>query len=268
MTDRPDIHTLTGVYAVDALPDEEREVFEHHLVVCDACAQEVAELQATASWLGAAYYESPPFSLRGKVLAEIDQTRQERPAGIADAPQEAPKDTPADDLASRRGSSGTGSGDRRGAGWVTNLAVAAAAVLVVAVAGLSFTIADLNDRIATVETASAQVTELLTTADATIVSAEGPGGEIGRVVASPTRGEAVFLAGDMQAAPEDQVYELWLISEDGAAPAGMFDPDERGRATRMMTGDIANATAVGITVEPAGGSPEPTSEPIMVFEFG
>jgi hypothetical protein len=41
------------------------------------------------------------------------------------------------------------------------------------------------------------------------------------------------------------------------------DPDQ----TLLLDGDAATATAVGITVEPAGGSPEPTSEPIAVFSF-
>lgn len=252
-TNRPDIHTLTGVYAVDALPNDERDMFEHHLVVCDACAQEVAELQATASRLGAASYESPPPGLRGRVMAEIDATRQQRPAGVADAP---------DELGSRRART-----SRRGTGWVTNLAVAASAVLVVAVAGLSVTIANLNERVAQVEAASSQVTDVLAAADVTMVSVEGPEG-VGRVVASPTRGEAVFLAADMDPAPHEHTYELWLIDDDGATPAGLFDTDDRGRATRVMTGDIASTAAIGVTVEPTGGSPEPTTDPIMVFELG
>jgi anti-sigma factor RsiW len=76
----PDIHTLTGAYAADALSDDERRSFEAHLDECDACAQEVAELQATAAMLGAASFEPPPPSLRDAVLAEIDQVRQEPPA--------------------------------------------------------------------------------------------------------------------------------------------------------------------------------------------
>jgi anti-sigma-K factor RskA len=36
----------------------------------------------------------------------------------------------------------------------------------------------------------------------------------------------------------------------------------------LLAGDAATATAAGITVEPAGGSPAPTSEPIALFDFG
>jgi anti-sigma-K factor RskA len=112
----PDIHTLTGAYAADALPEDERRFFEAHLAECDACAQEVAELQATAAILGAASYETPPPGMKSAVLAEIDQIRQEAP---------------------RAGAGGTGPGERQSAAaralarWTTNLALPAAAVVVI-----------------------------------------------------------------------------------------------------------------------------------------
>jgi anti-sigma-K factor RskA len=260
MTSQPDIHTLTGAYAVDALPEDEREMFEQHLMVCDACAQEVAELQATASRLGEVAHETPPPGLRERVLAEIDLTRQERPSP-----------TTSDDLAARR-SALPGADERprrRAAGrLVTSLSVAAAAVLVVAVAGLSMVVSDLGDRLAQVETASSQVADVLAASDATLVTAEGPEGEVGRVVASETRGEAVFLADGLPPAPDGHTYELWLIEPETFVKAGLFDTDDDGRATRVMTGDLVSAAAIGVTVEPDGGSPQPTTDPVMVFELG
>ena len=44
----PDLHHLSGAYAVDALDDAERTSFEQHLAVCADCRAEVAELSATA----------------------------------------------------------------------------------------------------------------------------------------------------------------------------------------------------------------------------
>ncbi|WP_371129444.1 anti-sigma factor [Streptomyces sp. TLI_105] len=47
-------------------------------------------------------------------------------------------------------------------------------------------------------------------------------------------------------------------------PAGL--PDDTGdRATRVLEGPLGNAVAVGITVEPAGGSAQPTTEPLGVI---
>ncbi len=49
----PDLHHLSGAYAVDALDDGERGPFEQHLAGCADCRAEVAELSATAHSLGA-----------------------------------------------------------------------------------------------------------------------------------------------------------------------------------------------------------------------
>jgi len=63
----------------------------------------------------------------------------------------------------------------------------------------------------------------------------------------------------------DQTYELWYIDEAGAAPAGTFDV--RGPETwRVLDGTFSPGVVVGITVEPAGGSPQPTTEPIVAIE--
>jgi anti-sigma-K factor RskA len=248
----PDIHTLTGAYAADALPDDERRFFESHLAECDACAQEVAELQATTAILGAASYETPPPGMKAAVLAEIDQIRQEPPLTAA---------------------GGTAAGGRQSAAaralarWTTNLALPAAAVVVIAILGLSVVVANLNARLGEVETASTSLTEVLAAPDAQLVPAEGPDGSHAQIVVSESRGEAVFVASGLEPAPHEHTYELWLIDETGATPAGLFDVDERGRVTRIMTGDLAGTLAIGVTVEPAGGSPQPTTEPILVAEL-
>jgi anti-sigma-K factor RskA len=243
----PDIHTLTGAYAADALPDDERRFFEAHLAECDACAQEVAELQATAAILGAASYETPPPGMKSAVLAEIDQIRQEPPLGGAGGRQRA-----------------TARGLSR---WTTNLAVPAAAVAVIAVLGLTAVVANLNARLGEVETAATSLTDVLAAPDAQLVAAEGPDGSHAQIVVSGSRGEAVFVASGLDPAPHEHTYELWLIDDTGATPAGLFDVDDRGRATRVMTGDMTGTLAIGVTVEPAGGSPQPTTDPIMVAEL-
>jgi anti-sigma-K factor RskA len=242
----PDIHTLTGAYAADALPEDERRFFEQHLAACDACAQEVAELQATAARLGAASYEPPPPGLKDAVLAEIDRVRQEPP---------------------RTGPAGKGASPSRRRGRWASLAMPAAAAVVVAVLGLGAVVANLSTRLSEVETHATQLTDVLAASDAQLVEAEGPDGSRARIVLSAARGEAVFLVAGMDPAPHEHTYELWLIDDAGATPAGVFDVDERGRATRVMTGDLGSTLAIGVTVEPEGGSPQPTTDPVMVVEL-
>lgn len=276
MMERPDLHTLTGAYAVDALPDGERVVFEAHLEACPPCSQEVHELQATAARLGGAAVAAVPDGLKARVLAEIDATRQERPEPAED-----------DVLPLAR---------RTTPRWVAASFAAAAALLVLAVGGLGVVVtsmqqqlaglqaevvaaeaanaevAALTARLAEVEAAAAQPTtsaiaDVLSAPDVVTVAVELDGVH-GRVVASATRGEAVFVADGFDPAPHAHTYELWFIHDDRVVPAGLFDPDERGRATRVMTGDVASAVAVGITIEPEGGSLEPSGEPMMVLTLG
>ncbi len=245
----PDLHTLTGAYAVDALPDDEREVFEEHLRVCSACEQEVAELVATAARLGAASATTPPPGLRDAVLGQLSDVRQEPPARSVD-----------DDVVDLHRSS-----KRRQ--WMTNLVAPAAAVVAIAVLGLAAIVASLNDRIEQVEAASSQYAGIVEAADARWIDVPDSGADVARIVMSPSRGEAVFVVDGMEPTEVGDNYVLWLIGEDGALPAGAFEVDERGRATRIVTGDLAATQAIGVTVEPADVAPtEPTSDPVMLVD--
>jgi anti-sigma factor RsiW len=75
----PDMHQLTGAYALDALDDVERASFERHLRTCGSCAAEVIELQEAAAGLADRVAIAAPDGLRGKVLAEVSRTRQISP---------------------------------------------------------------------------------------------------------------------------------------------------------------------------------------------
>lgn len=93
-------------------------------------------------------------------------------------------------------------------------------------------------------------------------------GEAGRarVVRSVSEDRAVIVTDDMVPAPEGKVYELWLQSPQGQmVPAGLM-PDAADQ-TVVLEGSAAEATAVGITVEPAGGSEAPTTDPIALFDL-
>ncbi|HMJ79369.1 MAG TPA: zf-HC2 domain-containing protein, partial [Iamia sp.] len=75
----PDPHTLVGPYVLDALPSDERDLFEDHLSRCPECQAEARELLAAAAHLGQAAAVVPPAALRQQVLAEAARTRQVAP---------------------------------------------------------------------------------------------------------------------------------------------------------------------------------------------
>lgn len=94
----------------------------------------------------------------------------------------------------------------------------------------------------------------------------GSGTEVAAVYWNPDDGTARMVTEQMPALAANQTYQLWVIGEEGPVSVGLFEPDESGRAELTFTPehDLPDYDAVGITVEPAGGSPAPTSAPIVV----
>ena len=233
-----DLHLLTGAYAADALSADERRAFEEHLDGCASCAQEVCELQATASLLGAAAAEVPPPSLKATVLAQARVT---------------PQTASLDAARVRR--------LRR----MSTLLGAAAAVLAVAVIALGAWAAQLHRTADSAVAQAATITQVLTAADATTSSGEIAGGGRGTVVVSPAQQQAVFVASDLAAVGAGRTYQLWWIDASGAArSAGLVAPSSDGSVATVLAGAPAGAAHVGVTVEPAGGSAAPTTHPVLV----
>ena len=231
-----DIHALTCAYVLNAIPALERAAFERHLADCEPCAQEVRELQATATRLGEAASEQPPAALKAQVLNQIRTIRQAPPPG--------------------------GNTRQTTTRWPTRLFGAAAAVLLVVSVALGVVLArNISDLDASKQQAAA-MTELLSAEDTHIVSGSTTAGLKGTVVVSRQRGQVMLLANDVPKAPDGKTYQVWLIGSDFRS-IGVFDPDFTGRASVVDTPGIRDATAIGITVEPDGGSPQPTTTPIM-----
>jgi anti-sigma-K factor RskA len=93
-------------------------------------------------------------------------------------------------------------------------------------------------------------------------------GDAGRatVTRSKSLDRAVITTEDMVSAPEGKDYELWFQTpEESMVPAGLM-PDAPDQ-TVMLDGSAADAIAVGITVEPDGGSDEPSGAPIALFDL-
>jgi anti-sigma-K factor RskA len=227
-----EIHALSGAYAVDALDDLERARFERHLSGCAECRAEVASLREAAALLSETTASAPPADLRDRVLAGIATVRPLPPV------QPVPVRT---------------------RHWTTRLVAAAAVVLVVglgtvAVHPWSHDTAPVADRV-------------LAAQDAVRTEKVLPGGGTATVVSSRQLGRAVLLTRDLADPPSGRTYELWLQDPDGRMqPAGLVD--QGGTRTVVLHGDAGTATAAGITIEPAGGSAQPTTEPIALFSLG
>lgn len=96
----------------------------------------------------------------------------------------------------------------------------------------------------------------------TVVAGEAPG-VVARMV-SEGDGGSLHLS-NVEPLPEDKVLEAWVEREGEveAVPA-LFVPDRQGQATTTVA-DMSGVETVMVTVEPAGGSEEPTSKPILTM---
>jgi anti-sigma-K factor RskA len=67
--------------------------------------------------------------------------------------------------------------------------------------------------------------------------------------------------------PSGKVYQMWTLAKGATkvAPSVTFVPDSAGNATVAVPADPATTAATAISVEPAGGSKQPTTKPIAVI---
>jgi anti-sigma-K factor RskA len=74
-------------------------------------------------------------------------------------------------------------------------------------------------------------------------------------------GNATLMVSGLDTAPKGKTYEAWVIPKGKAPrPAGLF---EGGKPTTIHLHGVPQKDAVvAVTVEPAGGSPAPTTTPI------
>ena len=250
------VHLFAGAYALDALDPDERAEFEAHLASCPDCTEEVRGMLATAARLGSAESIRPSAELKRAVLAQVARTEQERPPGPADI-QSRPPDGQGASPADTRVVVPL----RRHAQRL--LAVAAAVLAVVAVALSALLVQARSDR-NTIADRQQQLTAMLTAADSHSVVALLPDGGRAVVVVSGSKHEAALLGTRMSALPAGHVYQLWYMGSDNrAVSAGLFTPGANGTVAVLLQGDPTTAAKIGLTVEPDGGSSQPTTTPLL-----
>src|SRR5829696_5954793 len=230
---------LKDAYVLGALPEEERLSFEDYLAAHPERQAEIDELGAVASLL--AFYpqeQEPSPELRSRVMEVVEAEAEPR-------------------RVSGRSTFGR-VGDFLS---IRNLALGAAALLVIGL--LSWNVMLQGQ----VEDLQAQVEEAQEQQSPTI-ELEGSWADQGAnaQVLSINKNQAILVAKDMPSVPDDQTCEIWVISNDVPKPSGLFQPDPNMMAT-PITNSITKADVIAVTVEPAGGSEQPTSDPVLLAEL-
>jgi anti-sigma-K factor RskA len=246
---------LLPAYALGALDADELREMEEHLAGCEECRRQLA--------LWDLDLESLAASVAPVVPSETTRARILRLAAPA---------APA----------------RRLPGW---LLLAAAALLAVAVWGVAGQLrlhgalerltAERNRLASQVESLSREVTQardearrsgqaLQVVADrgvrtVTLAGLEAAPRAAGHTFVNPERRDALFYAHDLPALPSGKTYELWYIAGGKPVAAGTFAVDPRGSGSLQVAGvpDVASIQAWAVTIEPAGGVPQPTGAMVL-----
>ncbi len=297
MTERHDDPALlTGSHALDALSDDEREQLEATFSDFPELRAEADSLRETALQLAYAVDPiEPPASMKASLMAQIASTPQaaplaapaEAPAAdasgsapaasvpsasvpdaVGDAGQEA-RFTPAT-RRTRAGGSATAAAQRR---WfqrpaaVLSTAAAVAVVFLGVGLGVGTAFTPSNQPGTGTTQASSGLDRIYVASDFKRSTAKVSGGGTATVVWSNSLGKSAVILDGVAAAPKGKTYELWYIGSEGTggkiSSAGLMDGVADGVHSAVLTGTRSHGVTIGMTVEPEGGSEQPTTTPIM-----
>ncbi|WP_061964182.1 anti-sigma factor [Demequina aurantiaca] len=293
------IHDLVGAYALNAIDDAERVTFEAHLDECAQCREELAsfgdvldaladdaddQVQAPAGLadrIGAQIALTPqvasPSSTSGVTSDDVDHLDGATVGGApvsdgntADLPRVEAEinDTSAQsanvvsfDRAVSADSPKT-SGERTHADPVgrrsrlTMMLATAAATVAVAAVGIGFLVSNGSP-----DSNIAAIDAVLTAPDARVIDLGVGDAQI--TVSDEAGGFAA--TGTAPDLPTGEEYQLWMVNTDGTISAG--PTFEAGDFETAVLADMSSVTAIAVSVEPDGGSLQPTTDPIAAAEL-
>jgi anti-sigma-K factor RskA len=242
---RHDLHSLAGPYALDALEaGSERDRFTRHLSRCQSCAAEVKGFREVATAMAFAAAAEPPVELRDRVLTAAARTRQLPPDVRTHArPRRSRSSVP----------------------WVPWLSgVVATASIVVAVL-FGFAQAHTRDELNQVKAENQAISLLLSAPEAKLLTHTVTNGGVATVVLAADRHELAVVTTGLPALPSGKVYQLWLIGKPKIVSAGLLPAAKNGQTPAVLATGVVKGDTLGLTVEPAGGSAQPTTTPILAL---
>ena len=236
-----------GAYALDALPESEASLMRAHLVSCADHAARVAELRAVALELPALADPMPaPTGLRARVLGAIAQESTQAvtaPRSISDARAQRPEARVQWGPSNIRGFS---------MAWG-----AIAAALVIALGGLLAWNLVLQNR------SGASVERLASRATTVATLKQASGGVGGTVVYFGNDKKALVVSGTLAPLDSTKTYQMWAVGGTQPASIGMMNAGADGTISTLVAFDASRTATLAITIEPAGGSAQPTTAPIL-----
>jgi anti-sigma-K factor RskA len=290
---------LFPFYALDALTDEEKAEVEAYIATDPAARERLNSLQETAEMLPlSAESVMPSPSVKANLMERVQgDSRAQTPQVAPIVAQKRPTERPSPPQISwwdrlRRSIAMPA---------LAGTAALAAIILFIWAISLNQQITDLQEQVADLSSDTALLTDDLETLrddndqlrvrnetlqqqlesqNDILASYQAPGtntiaigditGEHPQAHATLTvaadSANATFIAENLPRLGAEQVYQLWIIHDNQPFSAGIFNVDEDGRIVHQIDGALAASfDAVGVSIEPAGGSEQPTQDQIILL---
>lgn len=264
---------LAELYALNAVDNAERAAIEGYLASAPAAEraafnERVRQARETLATSFTAE-EEPPAGLLDRIMASLPA--QDTAAVAGAYPGQAPAAVPpvvarpvreATDLSvtDELGAARKRRDERRRPQGMRNwlVGIAAAAFIALGGVGVGAYVANQND----------PLNQVLQAGDVRQATVNVTGGGTATVSVSPSRDAIVVKMNDVPAPPPGKVYQMWLIPKDGSAPVSQGLMDAEALSKPAVVKGIGSAAALGITVEPTGGSASPTTPTVAAATLG
>jgi anti-sigma-K factor RskA len=240
MSQHDEIIGQLPAYAIGALEEEKAIQVSQHLAICASCRDELVFYQDVADHLALAAPDAdPPARLKQALLSRA------RPFGSINENAIKPPMSWWQSL--------TALMRRTGPAWG-----AVSLVLIVAL-GISNLILwqRVNQQGATPQPGVMRAVTLLGT--------DAEPGAVGTVIISMDGEHGALVVDGLSPLEASHQYQIWLIRNGQRTSGGVFSVDEDGYGVLWLSSPqpLHRYDAVGITIEPAGGSPGPTGIKVL-----
>lgn len=149
------------------------------------------------------------------------------------------------------------------------LAVAIASVATAVVIALGIGFGMQRDQLDTVRAQQRAVAAVLNAPDARIVTEPTSLGGTATMVVSAQQHRLIFTTNGLPALADSRVYQLWVMGPGGGATSvGLLMRSGAEGTLPVLASGLIRGDRMGVTVEPSGGTKQPTTQPIVVISAG
>jgi anti-sigma-K factor RskA len=234
MSDDAHVLDLLPAYAIGGLDAEEARLVEEHLLSCWICRAELADFQDVLGQLSLALPAAiPPADLKDRLLQRVQTARPQQPIPVQKSERS----------------------------WLQRLLPVwglTSFALIIILAALNLSLWQRLNQLEVLTSPGGMRAVPLSSPDAASRAT-------GFVLISADGDDGALVVDGLPPLGESQQYQLWLIQNGQRTSGAVFSTDEKsyGGTQIKVSGSLLEYSAVGITIEPSGGSLQPTGTKVL-----